>query len=232
LIQHHGFERVAVVAAEDQVSLGVLEFFGDMQLCLSRAQLQQGMQPSAFDAHHQGFLIGQGAALIWLETEAALQARGATPRARLLSAVTGGEVCSNPLGQDPAGHGYIHAMQWALRQAQCTPTQIDLIKTHGTGTAMNNRSEASAIRQVFGEDFVATGYKPRIGHTLGASGLIESLLALADAQQGVIRAIPHRTEHDLRFLSDDQPLTVKRFIALSAGMGNVYGAAIWEVLPP
>jgi 3-oxoacyl-(acyl-carrier-protein) synthase len=232
LIQCHGFERVAVLVAEDQVSLGVLEFFGDMQLCLGRDQLQQGQLPSAFDAQHQGFLIGQGAALIWLETEAALEARKAPPpRAKLLSAVTCGEACDSPLGQDPQGSGYLRAMRWALRQAQREPGQIDLIKTHGTGTRMNNVSEATAIHQVFGENFVATAYKPRIGHTLGASGLIESLLALQDAQQQRVRAIPHRTAHDARFLSHDLNMPVHHILALSAGMGNVYGAAVWELLP-
>lgn len=231
LIQLHGFERVAVLAVEDQISVGVLEFFGDMRLCLSREQLQNGVLPSAFDEVNQGFLLGQGAALIWLETSAALARRQANASGvRLRSAVTCGEACDNPLGQDPQGSGYVRAMQWALQWAGLQARNIDLIKTHGTGTAVNNVVEAHAIAQVMqAHDFVATAYKPRIGHTLGASGLIESLLAIEDAQQHCARGIPHRTRHDARYLSHDVQLRIRHILALSAGMGNVYGAAVWAL---
>ncbi len=231
LIRLHGFERVAVIAVEDQVSLGVLEFFGDMQIYLSREQLAQGAKPSAFDDTHQGFLMGQGAALIWLETQTALERRGQTQALpQLRSAVTCGERCDSPLGQDPKGSGYVRAMQWALQSAGVSSTDIDVIKTHGTGTPLNNTSEAHAIAQVMQQhDFVATSYKPRIGHTLGASGLIESVLAIQDAQQHRVRGIANRTQHDARYLSHDVSMHVKNILALSAGMGNVYGAAVWSI---
>lgn len=163
---------MAVIAVEDQISLGVLEFFGDMHICLSREQLAQGAKPSAFDDTHHGFLMGQGAALIWLETQTALERRGQpTTLTQLRSAVTCGEWCDSPLGQDPQGSGYVRVMQWALQSAGLAVKDIDVIKTHGTGTPLNNASEAHAIAQVMQHhDFVATSYKPRIGHTLGASG--------------------------------------------------------------
>lgn len=231
LIQLHGFERVAVIAVEDQISLGVLEFFGDMHICLSREQLAQGAKPSAFDDTHHGFLMGQGAALIWLETQTALERRGhVTTLPQLRSAVTCGEWCDSPLGQDPQGSGYVRAMQWALQSAGLAAKDIDVIKTHGTGTPLNNASEAHAIAQVMQHhDFVATSYKPRIGHTLGASGLIESVLTIQDATQHKVRGIANRTAHDARFLSHDVSMQVNNILALSAGMGNVYGAAVWSM---
>lgn len=230
LIQHHGFESVGIVAVEDQVSLGILEFFGDMGICLSQDELEQGICPSAFDSHNKGFLIAQGAALVWLETEASMRQSGRQPLARLLSAVTAGETFNNPWGQDPQGVGYERAIQWALRQAQAVPTQIDLVKTHGTGTALNNQAEAAALRRIFADRLLATAYKPRIGHTFGASGLLESVLAIHDARTGVVRGIANRSERDDVFLSHDQNHHIRRILSLSAGMGNVYGAAIWEVI--
>jgi len=232
LIQQHGFESVGIVAVEDQVSLGILDFFGDMGICLSQAELEQGIRPSAFDSHNRGFLIAQGAALVWLETEASMRQSGRQPLARLLAAVTAGESCNNPWGQDPQGTGYESAIQWALRQAQRLPSSIDLVKTHGTGTVLNNLAEAAALRRVFADRLLATAYKPRIGHTFGASGLLESVLAITDARAGVVRGIANRSETDNVFLSHDQNHRIQHILALSAGMGNVYGAAIWEVIHP
>lgn len=232
LIRMHGFDSVAVVAAEEQVSLGILEFFGGMHICLSQDDLDQGRRPSAFDRVHQGFLIGQGAALAWLETRQSMTDNGRQPLARLLSAVTAGESCDTTIGQDREGIGYERAIVWALRQARLAPQQIDLVKTHGTGTPLNNQSEANALRRVLGPRFRATAYKPRIGHTFGASGLLESLLAVQDARAGVIRGIANRTDDDEIFLSHDLHLRPRHILALSSGMGNVFGAAVWEVLPP
>jgi 3-oxoacyl-(acyl-carrier-protein) synthase len=232
LIRLHDFQSVAIVAAEDQVSLGILEFFGGMGICLSQHDLDQGKHPSAFDRNNHGFLIGQGAAFAMLESADSMRINHRRPLARLLSAVTTGESFLNPVGQDPQGSGYIRAIEWALRQAKIKPKQIDLVKTHGTGTPLNNRSEANALRSIFGDQFLATAYKPRIGHTFGVSGLLESLLAIQDAHNGLVRGIAKRTEQDDVFLSQDRALRPKNILSLSAGMGNVYGAAIWEVLYP
>lgn len=230
LVQRHGFESVGIVSVEDQVSLSILEFFGDMGICLSQTDLDQGLRPSAFDSHNKGFLIAQGAALAWLETSTSMHRSGRQPLARLLAAVTAGESFVNPFGQDASGSGYERAIHWALRQAQLLPHDIDLVKTHGTGTPINNQAEAAALHRVFGNNLLATAYKPRMGHTFGASGLLESLLAITDARAGIVRGIANRTEPDEIFLSHDQTRHVKHILALSAGMGNVYGAAIWEVI--
>jgi 3-oxoacyl-(acyl-carrier-protein) synthase len=232
LITVHQFDGVAIMASEDQISEGVLDFFGDMGICLSQDQLDQGVRPSAFDRQNHGFLIAQGAAFAWLETAASMRRSGRQPLARLLSAVTAGEVFTNTIGQCPHGSGYEKAMRWALQQANLSTEKIDLVKTHGTGTRLNNQAEASALRRVFGDQFLATAYKPRIGHTFGASGLLESLLAIQDARAGLVRGIAHRTEPDEIFLSHDQAHQVNHILALSAGMGHVYGAAVWEVLHP
>lgn len=230
LMALHGFERVAVLAVEDPLNLGMLDFFGAMAVCLSQKALQQGIRPSAFDAINQGFLLGQGAALVWLETAHSLRKTGHTPVARLAASVTAGEAFQNPVGQDALGGGYERAIRWALNVAACEPASIDLIKTHGTGTVVNNRAEAAALHRVFGHSFLATAYKPSIGHTFGASGLLESVLAIQDARALRVRGIANRTSRDANFTDQAVSCKVNRILSLSAGMGNVYGAAIWEVL--
>ena len=210
-------------------SHGLLEFFGSLGLCLSLEALESGALPSAFDSVNQGFLIGQGAALVVLDSSNAMQQHGRAAQARLLAAVTGGEACNSVVAQDTEGLGFEHVMRWALQAGQCSVGDIDLVKTHGTGTSLNNQSERSALLRVLGPDFIATAYKPRIGHTFGASGLIESVLAINDARLGFARGIANRSEVDQRFLSADLTIKLGKILALAAGMGNVYGAALWEV---
>lgn len=230
LIRCHGFERVVIVAVEDQVSHGLLEFFGSLGLCLSLEALESGALPSAFDSVNQGFLIGQGAALVVLDSSKAMQQHGRAGHARLLAAVTGGEACNSVVAQDIEGLGFEHVMRWVLQAGQCRAGDIDLVKTHGTGTSLNNQAERSALLRVLGPDFIATAYKPHIGHTFGASGLIESVLAINDARLGFARGIANRSEVDQRFLSADLNIKLGKILALAAGMGNVYGAALWEVV--
>ena len=76
---------------------------------------------------------------------------------------------------------------------------------------------------------MATSYKQRIGHTMGASGLLETGLLLNDLKRGIVPKILNRTEHDDVFLSYDASAPNKgAFISLAAGMGNVYSAAIFS----
>ncbi len=97
-----------------------------------------------------------------------------------------------------------------------------------TGTRSNNAAEAAGIEAALGADFVATSYKARIGHTMGPSGLIETIMALRDAREGRVRGIANRSGGDERFLREDARLDVRRILSLSSGMGNVFGAAVCE----
>lgn len=231
LIHLHGYERVVVLAVEDQVNTTMLDFFGETRAALTAAEMaEDGVLPSAFDPVNRGFFIGQGAAIALIETEASAAAGRRLASARILSASVVAERHDNALGQRQDGAGYRDAIRAALQMAGMSPQAIDLIKTHGTGTRSNNQAEAAGIEAVFGADFVATGYKQRIGHTMGASSLVETLMAIEDAQRGIVRGILNRTGGDGRFLAQDTPMQVRRFLSLSSGMGNVFGALVCEVL--
>ena len=188
--------------------------------------------PSAFDPLNRGFFIGQGAAIVLLETEASMRAGGREPLAELKSATLVAERHGNAMGQREDGAGFRDAIGEALRLAQADAASVDLIKTHGTGTHSNNASESAGIRAVFGERFTATSYKQRIGHTMGASGLLETILVLRDAREGVVRGIPNRTGGDERYLMEDRRMPVRRVLSLASGMGNVFGAALCDLCEP
>jgi len=111
--------------------------------------------------------------------------------------------------------------------SEANPAEISVIKTHGTGTKSNNVSERSAIERVFGTyGYKATSYKQKIGHTMGASGLLETCMLIDDMNDGFIPAIANRTEKDEVFLSHDVEAQNGAIMSLAAGMGNVYSAAV------
>lgn len=222
LMTNFGFTRMIVLGVEDAVNNSTLEFFGQAKASLQYKDEQNGAKPSAFDSVYSGFNIGQGAGLAIFETEPV-----ADPKAILRGTYTSAEDFTNPLGQRPDGQGYCRAMEGALTMAQMQAGDIRLIKTHGTGTVTNNTAEKAAITSMF-NDFVAVSYKQRVGHTLAASGLMETSLFLNDLKTGVLPGIPNRSEDDEVFISKDTQVESGPFVTLAAGMGNVFSAAIFD----
>lgn len=225
LMRFYGFNRVIVLAIEDQVSNLTLNFFGESQASLAWKTEKEGVKPSAFDSTNGGFHVGQGACLAVFEDEATVKRRGVTPKGRLLGAYTASEACANAIGQTEGGEGFARAAKGALEMAKLTPECISVIKTHGTGTKSNNRAERTAIESVF-TDFVATSYKQVIGHTMGVSGLLETCMLIDNMNHGFVPGIPNRTDEDDVFLSHDVKAPKGAILSLAAGMGNVYSAAV------
>lgn len=223
LMRNYGFDRVIVLGVEDAVNNSTLDFFGQAKASLLLKD-EGSIKPSAFDSINAGFNIGQGAVCAVFETEDVLTAY---PKSRFLGAYTAAEDNSNPLGQRPDGDGYRKAIEGAMFAAKASPEDVKIIKTHGTGTPTNNAAEKSAITSVF-NDFVATSYKQRIGHTLCASGLMETGLILKDIERGIIPKIINRTERDDKFLSEDSQVPDGHVLSLAAGMGNVFSAALFS----
>jgi 3-oxoacyl-(acyl-carrier-protein) synthase len=221
LIEMYGFERVIVLSVEDAVSNPVLEFFGEAQASLLWKDEEKGVLPSAFDQVNGGFHVGQGAVLAVFEAGHVAK----NPIAQLVSAYTASENHTNAIGQREDGAGYVRAIQGALDFAGVDPREIKIIKTHGTGTKSNNMAETFAIESMF-KKFVATSYKPKIGHTMGASGLLETCLLLDDLAMGAVPKILNRTSPDDRYLSEDAKNPGGLILSLASGMGNVYSAAV------
>jgi 3-oxoacyl-(acyl-carrier-protein) synthase len=146
-----------------------------------------------------------------------------------MGAYTASEPCTNALGQLDSGLGFVKAAQGAIEVAGVATNTVRIVKTHGTGTASNNVSERNALSQILPDGFVATSYKPVIGHTMGASGLLETALLVDSLREGTMPAIKNRTENDRVFLSEPLPTPEGLVLSLAAGMGNVYSAAVLSV---
>lgn len=225
MIKFYGYDRVIVLSVEDAISNTVLEFFGESKAVLTQKDEEDGTKPSAFDSKNQGFYVGQGAVLAVFESE---RARSAIGHAMLISAFSASESSTNAIGQLENGEGYGKAIKGALALADALPEDIKIVKTHGTGTESNNKAEKAALEGI--PDFIATSYKQKIGHTMGASGLLETCLLLDDMKSGVVPKIENRTEKDNVFLSDDTKAPSGYILSLAAGMGNIYSAAILEAI--
>ena len=223
LMDNYGFDRVIVFSGEDSVNNLVLEFFGEAGASLQYKD-EGERQPSAFDDKNQGFHIGQGAVVAIFEKE---HAGMADPLAKFVGAYSSAEDNTNPLGQREDGSGFSKAIEGALFVAKAHQNDVRLVKTHGTGTPVNNAAEKSALLRSLNE-FVATSYKPRIGHTMGASGLLETGLLLRDLENGFVPKILNRTQDDSVFLSSDAPIPEGLMLSLAAGMGNIYSAALFS----
>jgi 3-oxoacyl-(acyl-carrier-protein) synthase len=228
MLEKYGYTRFYIVSTEDQVSNTTLEFFGEANASLTKKREdEENIVPSAFDSVNGGFYVGQGAVFSVFVTEKEAQHLGITPKARLVSAYHCAEKSGNAIGQREDGKGYSDAIDGALTYGQVNPSEITIVKTHGTGTKSNNASEKAGLQRSL-KDFIATSYKQKIGHTMGASGLLETLLLLDNLAYGVVPGIANRTEKDDVFLSEDCEAPDGLVLSVAAGMGNVYSAAIFE----
>jgi 3-oxoacyl-[acyl-carrier-protein] synthase-1 len=133
--------------------------------------------------------MGEGAAALTLETEAAATERGATALGEVLGFGSAGEGLGLlPVRDD--GDGLVRAIRAALANAGLQPAQVGMVVAHGNGTPNSDRSEARALAQVFGADMPpVTGFKWAFGHLLASAGLIDAVLAVATLRAGVVPGI-------------------------------------------
>ena len=128
-----------------------------------------------FDVDRDGFVMGEGAAILVLEAEEDAKARGAT----ILAEVLGGASTADAhhiTAPHPAGDGAERAMRLALQDSGLTPSDVKYINAHGTGTELNDRTEGIVIERIFGDSQPAvSSIKGTTGHGLGASGSIEAV---------------------------------------------------------
>lgn len=135
-----------------------------------------------FDARRDGFVMGEGAAVLVLEEGEAARERGAT----ILGTVTGYGASSDAYhltAPDKDGTGAAEAMRLAIADAGRTPEDVVYVNAHGTSTPLNDRAETLAIKAVLGDGVPVSSLKSSIGHLLGAAGAVEAvatLLAMRD----------------------------------------------------
>ncbi len=149
---------------------------------------QPGRASRPFEAHREGFVLGEGAVMFVLERLEHALARGATIHAEVLGMASSSDT-HHILAPDPTAAGAIRAMRWALHHAGITPAQVDYINAHGPGTPLGDVAETQAIKALFGGRacrIPVNSTKSMVGHLFGAAGAIEALACVKSIETGVL----------------------------------------------
>lgn len=171
--------RADVVVTGAAELLQELQFSGFVRLA---AMAQSRCQP--FDLHRQGLILGEGAALLVLESEAHAAKRGVA-----LQAEVGGYGIScdgyHITRPHPNADGSVRAMREAISRSGISEADIDFVNAHGTGTKANDTAEAKVMRDVFGERLVPiSSIKSMLGHCMGAASALEAASCVMTLERG------------------------------------------------
>ncbi|QGY40108.1 beta-ketoacyl-ACP synthase II [Pseudodesulfovibrio cashew] len=151
-----------------------------------------------FDADRTGFVMGEGAGLLLLESLDHAKARGAEILAEVVGFGASGDAYHMTAPRED-GSGMALAMAAAVREAKVDPSVIDHINAHGTSTKLNDLCETRAIKKVFGDhayDIAICANKSQMGHLLGAAGGVESVFSVKTIAEGVIPGTINRDTPD------------------------------------
>ncbi len=178
---------VVVGGTEAAIHALPMAAFGQMRALSTRNDAPEAAS-RPWDKGRDGFVLGEGAAVLVLESEAHATARGAKVYAEAAGA--GITADSHDIAQpDPAGAGATRAMQLALRNAGLQPSDVGHVNAHATSTPQGDVAEASAIRRALGsaaDQVVVTSTKSMTGHLLGAAGALESVASVMALRDGTV----------------------------------------------
>ncbi|MGW4687923.1 beta-ketoacyl-[acyl-carrier-protein] synthase family protein [Streptomyces sp. NPDC004244] len=178
-------EADVVIAGGTEAAITPITVAGFVQAqALSRYTAEPASASRPFAADRSGFVLGEGAAVVVLESAEHAAARGARVRAVLAGAGIAADA-HHITAPATDGSGQIAAMRKALAQAGLAPEQIAHVNAHATGTQVGDVAEARAIGKVFGCATV-TAPKAALGHLFGAAGAIEALIAVLSVEHGIV----------------------------------------------
>jgi 3-oxoacyl-(acyl-carrier-protein) synthase len=229
----------AIALAAEQILLGKVDamLVGGTEAPLQHAILGQlqsagvvAAHPNAaqacrpFDTARNGLVLGEGSAFLILESARVAEKRGAVPLARL----AGWHVSldnTGRTGMDDGGDGLLRVMEQALDTAGCTPEMIDYINAHGTGTKLNDETEAKAVAKLLGSralEVPCSSTKPVTGHCLGATSALEAVICLEALRRQIVPPTANCTHQDPLCPINAQTLTAAP-AKISTVMSNSLG---------
>jgi len=219
-----GDAQAAIAGGSESIlnPIGVASFNALKALSTRNDAPKQASRP--FDAERDGFVIGEGACALILESLAHAQQRGANILAEIIAYGASGDAfhITQP---DEDGDGAARAMQQALHKAGLQPRDIDYINAHGTSTPLNDKVETMAIKKVFGEDayrVAISSTKSMTGHLIGAAGAVEAAACIMAIQHGIIPPTINLTHPDPECDLDYVP-NVARKAEVTTALSNSFG---------
>jgi len=207
--------------AESAITPLVVDAYAVMRVLSQRnGEPERASRP--FDLDRDGFVIGEGAGVLVLETAEHARSRQAEPLAVLRGF---GATCDafNTALPEPDGRWAAAAIEEALRDAKVNAEDVGYINAHGTSTQVNDRIETTAIRRIFGDRRVpVSSTKSMIGHTLGAAGAIEAAATVLAVHHGVL---PPTINHETRDPECDLDVVPNeaREVSIDVAASNAFG---------
>ncbi|MDH5696215.1 MAG: beta-ketoacyl-ACP synthase II [Dehalococcoidia bacterium] len=177
-----------------------------------------------FDAERDGFVIGEGAGILILESLSFAQSRGAKILAEMIAYGASADAyhITAPI---ESGEGAAKAMQRALDKAGLKADEIDYINAHGTSTPLNDKMETKAIKTVFGDhayNIPISSTKSMMGHLVGGAGAVEAAICIMVIQNGLIPPTINLTHPDPECDLDYVP-NVARRAKVTTALSNSFG---------
>ncbi|MDF9393721.1 MULTISPECIES: beta-ketoacyl-ACP synthase II [Methylococcus] len=208
-------------ACIDRVSLGG---FAAARALSSRFNDEPERASRPFDRARDGFVMGEGAGLLVIETLEHAQARGAQPLAELVGYGTSADAYHLTSGPED-GTGARRAMQAALRQGGLTPADIQHLNAHATSTPVGDRCELEAIKSLFGRNpsVAVSSTKSATGHLLGAAGGVEAIFTVLALRDQIVPATLNLEHPDPAGEGVDIVSGAARPMALDHAMSNGFG---------
>lgn len=205
--------------------LGFAGFCSARTLTLRNDEPEKASRP--FDKDRDGFLMGEGAGIVVLETLEHAVKRGAKIYAEL-SGYGATDDAYHITSPNPEATSAVSAMQRALKDADLRPDQIQYVNAHGTSTSLNDKTETKAIKMVFGDHakkLAISSTKSMTGHLLGAAGVVELVATVMCIQNQMAHPTINYTtpdpECDLDYVPNQaRPMKIDAALSNSLGFGG------------
>ena len=221
-IRHGYLDAAIVVGAEAMLNPGVLMAWNALRVMAKPDPLDPARSCRPFSLDRNGFVLGEGAASLVLESEARSMQRGAGVLAEMA-----GYGCSSDAQHltAPSVEGQAHAMQDALEEAALSPARVGYLNAHGTATKAGDAIEVQAIHQVFGShvrQLAVSSTKAVHGHLIGAGGALEFALSILAMNSGSLPPTAHLDAPDPECDLDFVPLQARHGCDLDVVMSNSF----------
>ncbi|NQT18993.1 MAG: beta-ketoacyl-[acyl-carrier-protein] synthase family protein, partial [Planctomycetes bacterium] len=221
-----GRARAAIACGYDELS-----FYAYSGLSALRAITPEIIRP--FDKNRKGTIFSEGAGALVLEAIEPACERGADIYATVLGHAMNNDAY-HMTAPDKSGRGIISVMKNALADAGADTDEVDHVNAHGTGTPFNDKTETTAVKEIFGErayQIPITSMKSMMGHCMGASGALETIGAALTARDGIIPPTVNLEtpdpECDLDYVPGEaRRMSVRTVLCNSYGFGGTNAALV------
>lgn len=231
-----GQAEAMIVGGAEAPILGVtVAGFASMKALSTRNETpEQASRP--FDRGRDGFVVGEGAGVLVIESLDHARARGARIRAELMGYGATADA-GHPVAPDPQGEGASRCMEAALSSADMAPEQVGYVNAHATSTPAGDPAEVLALRRTFGshfDDLPVSSTKSMTGHLLGAAGSVEAILAIGAMERGQLPPTINLDEPDPECAADHvanraREARVEAVLSNSFGFGGTNASLIFGV---